>query len=312
MDWARSGASEGLQQYRARGPGAKMSMEVATLPLIPSGLRAQILGLLQSRSFVWAGNRHKGNPITDQEAFLYPWLDRLTGRLVRNRIAPSLARMFGVEESHLVMREHMVVKYDAENRFANPGVNPHVDQSCFSYVVLLNERSDFDGGGTQFDGLAPLNTEPGSSLLFSGRSQHAGANVTRGRRYIFTGFVDLRAPESVRLRVDSRIRAAGGRGCPAQRTFKRPYLRYNIDMLARLSGARGHALLRFLSNESSAALLPHADMRPHISRVQRWLRTGLHADAIGERLVKAVLDHESGADQERHAFRQVGRHTNYR
>jgi hypothetical protein len=62
----------------------------------------------------------------------------------------------------------------------------------FSFNILLNHPSEFEGGGTYFD--HPLNytrqIEQGSVLVHSGRRRHAGVEITAGIRFLLVGFID--------------------------------------------------------------------------------------------------------------------------
>ena len=76
----------------------------------------------------------------------------------------------------------------------------HRDWSELSFVIELSEAGvDFDGGATTWfsgDGAAArtfrLPLLRGGAVLFCGRVPHAGAEVTRGSRFIVAGFVRVR------------------------------------------------------------------------------------------------------------------------
>ena len=71
---------------------------------------------------------------------------------------------------------------------------PHADRSHLSFNLALN--SDFEGGGTLFPHFNGTHVmlAPGAVLVHSSRVNHAGANVTRGTRYILVGFVNVLLP----------------------------------------------------------------------------------------------------------------------
>ena len=59
-----------------------------------------------------------------------------------------------------------------------------------SFTVGLNDRSEYDGGGTHFGCLdRVLHAEVGGFTAFPGCLIHAGAPITRGTRYILVLFV---------------------------------------------------------------------------------------------------------------------------
>jgi len=58
--------------------------------------------------------------------------------------------------------------------------------------VLLNDPSDFDGGGTYIE--ADDHTYligQGDCFVHSGKLRHGGQAVTRGERYVLVAFVDV-------------------------------------------------------------------------------------------------------------------------
>ena len=59
-----------------------------------------------------------------------------------------------------------------------------------SFTVGLNDRSEYDGGGTHFECLdRVLHADCGQFTAFPGSLVHAGAPTTRGTRYILVLFV---------------------------------------------------------------------------------------------------------------------------
>ena len=68
-------------------------------------------------------------------------------------------------------------------------MNAHQDQSLISFTVGLNECSEYDGGGTFFECLDKvLYTDRGHFTAFAGSLTHAGAPITKGKRYILVLF----------------------------------------------------------------------------------------------------------------------------
>lgn len=99
----------------------------------------------------------------------------------------------------------------------------HTDGSIFSFNLLLNEPTDFDGGGTFFEATGqtvsadtitrspchaessrqplPLVRPPrhatppqvrasrGAAVGHSGQARHSGVAITRGERYLLVGFI---------------------------------------------------------------------------------------------------------------------------
>ena len=77
-------------------------------------------------------------------------------------------------------------------------VRLHKDNADASFILLLSEPSDFEGGGTIFQALGTspddaLPLEQGELIAFNGQLVHGAAAVTRGRRLVLSGFTTFDA-----------------------------------------------------------------------------------------------------------------------
>jgi len=92
-----------------------------------------------------------------------------------------------------------VVRYDAQEQASLP---THQDENTLSFTIALNDRSEYEGGGTFFERLRPvgssaetpfdetvLNADAGNVVAFPGKLRHGGKVVTAGRRYIIPLFI---------------------------------------------------------------------------------------------------------------------------
>ena len=72
-------------------------------------------------------------------------------------------------------------------------VRLHKDNADVSFIVLLSDPADFEGGGTTFEAIggAPLTLRRGEALIFAGQLVHGAAPVTSGRRYVLSGFTNF-------------------------------------------------------------------------------------------------------------------------
>ena len=166
----------------------------------------------------WTTKRHIAYPTTDIP------VDDIFGRfsivhgLVNGHVLPALARCFPMlDEESLRIKELFVCKFEATEG-KQRGLGPHKDGTPWSFVLCLNDSADYLGGGTFFEEIPasratiagkPLQSieadEPalgvlmrppegttgvGSAVFFSGKNRHRGEPVTRGVRYILTGFID--------------------------------------------------------------------------------------------------------------------------
>ena len=107
----------------------------------------------------------------------------------------------------------------------------HFDGGDVSFMLALSPRSDYDGGGTQFDALANssniLHLDQGDLVLFDANLFHEGVAITRGSRYLLVGFtctctnrhsqsvylnLQLQPTTRKRKRKDHQLDQNGGKG----------------------------------------------------------------------------------------------------
>lgn len=226
---------------------------------------------VSAASFVWTTDRHAKHPTTDVEVYSIPWLEEEMAAVLTERLLPAFASLFDVDERCLYLRDQFVVKYSSASG-AQRGLESHYDESCFSYVMQLNEPSCFVGGGTLFEHAERAITVPqGHTLLFCGYTQHTGVPITEGTRYILTGFVDYRAEaEAVRTFWPHASRPYGA----GSSDFPSPHLSVNRERLSQAyGGLRGDELLRAIAY--SPPRLSHVDMAQLRRRCAHWLEYGM-------------------------------------
>ena len=105
-----------------------------------------------------------------------------------------MAMLFKLRSSGLQIGEMFIAKYEFGHQSS---LGLHRDSHPFSFIICLNEPdNDFEGGGTRFhdeveEGGATKEKrpkEPGTAVAFCGFRLHEGLPVSRGTRYILTGF----------------------------------------------------------------------------------------------------------------------------
>ena len=135
----------------------------------------------------WQTTRHDNYPTTDIPVHEIPELD-VQPEL--NRIVDLTKSNYNLEHSSkLTPFDVFVVKYDAKGQ-RELGV--HRDKSELSFVLLLSNPSDFEGGGTYYEHAdMTISPEQGGLVLHCGKSKHAGKAITSGTRYILIGFMKV-------------------------------------------------------------------------------------------------------------------------
>ena len=129
---------------------------------------------------------------TDLPLSAVPQVELLVREAIFRRVLRPLAPPYTPPPAlpeHLEIIDLFYLRYSAapgEQR----GLSLHRDGSLFSFNVLLNEPSDFEGGGTHFEpsGLT-VQLARGAAVAHSGTVEHAGVPITSGERYLLVGFI---------------------------------------------------------------------------------------------------------------------------
>ncbi len=136
----------------------------------------------------WTTKRHRNYPSTELPVDKIPTIFGIileTLKTITNKISIS----YGLHDDMVLdIKDLFVVKYshDAQNQ-----LEMHTDVSFISFNILLNESSEFEGGGTYFDDGLTSRLEQGDILIHSSRIKHSGLPVTIGCRYLLVGFVNI-------------------------------------------------------------------------------------------------------------------------
>jgi len=141
----------------------------------------------------WTTKRHKSYPTTDVPVKKTPLWTEISS-IVATKVFHLIETRYGIPVDYLVLKDLFFVKYDAATPGAQKQLQWHRDGSAISFVILMNDPSEFTDGHTQFFSGQPVRHQSkGDTLLFSGRLMH-GAAIRTGKRYILAGFVYVRAP----------------------------------------------------------------------------------------------------------------------
>jgi hypothetical protein len=141
-----------------------------------------------SKNGGWTVDRHTKYPTTDLPVDKIPSIFGLvleTLKTITGRVSAS----YGLDDKMIInIKDLFVVKYsdDAQNQ-----LEMHCDGSFLSFSLLLNDASEFEGGGTYFDDGLTCRLNKGDMLLHSSQIKHSGLPITKGKRYLLVGFLDI-------------------------------------------------------------------------------------------------------------------------
>ena len=141
----------------------------------------------------WTRDRHVQAPTTDIPVSQVPAIREWFDEALTSTLFPMVASRFPhaiSDPAQLRVLDAFVVRYDAREQASLP---THVDENTFSFTIALNDRSEYEGGGTYFERLRPvgdasapfepttLNADAGGCVAFPGKLRHGGSVVTAGR-----------------------------------------------------------------------------------------------------------------------------------
>ena len=188
----------------------------------------------------WQKTRHRSYPTTDLNLVTDPFTraDRdWLGSVLDRRLAPTLARVYGVPASSIRANDMFVVRYDAKH--GQPYLRNHTDDSDISFNILLNE--DFEGGGTRFwdrvhqEAFAHVTpTRRGQVLMHSALIHHEGYHITAGTRMILVGFLSVDRVDPFHADQSTGLSTLASWGCWSwlHTRFKHAY-NIRLDRLAK-------------------------------------------------------------------------------
>jgi hypothetical protein len=104
----------------------------------------------QERKDGWTTSRHYAVPTTDIPIHEVPIILKWFNNVLVHRLRLLLALQFGKNEvgkngCNIHIHDAFVVQYDSKKQRHLP---LHRDQSTHSFTIALNQRNEYDGGGT--------------------------------------------------------------------------------------------------------------------------------------------------------------------
>lgn len=192
VDW-----KEGKQSLGMRGAVFR-----SKTPLLDPKDCAWVIEQVEAQAAIsgWTKDRHVQAPTTDIPVSSVPAIRDWFDEQLTTTLFPMLAARYPdviADPSELRVLDAFVVRYDAREQASLP---THQDENTFSFTIALNDRSEYEGGGTCFTRLKPvgaqgefqetlLNADAGGVVAFPGKLRHGGNVVTAGRRYIIPLFI---------------------------------------------------------------------------------------------------------------------------
>ena len=169
---------------------------VYAFPLLPPEEASSYVDAMETyaaQNGGWTTKRHDAYPTTDIPVKNTPLAGKISA-MVRDRVFPILSKVYGFKTKYLSIRDLFFVKYEAGE--GQNSLEFHRDGSLLSFNILCNRSSEFDGGGTLFEALGDRPVEPscGDLVVHSGKLRHSGRAITRGKRYLLVGFVNVSDP----------------------------------------------------------------------------------------------------------------------
>lgn len=168
----------------------------------------------------WRTKRHLQHASTDVDCSSDAQLLLACNTALEFSILPLLARLFELPRSTLRVEDLFVTKYSA-SAGEQASLGTHRDGSELSFVLLLNDPAEFEGGGTSFEAVEPaLVTRPrraGDLVAFCGQQDHGGVAVRSGARFILAGFVRVHDDRATKDAARELFCPCAGSTCAAKR-----------------------------------------------------------------------------------------------
>jgi hypothetical protein len=149
----------------------------------------------------WRTKRHDNFPTTDLDVFIdfpaYLGIDLLYDLAPLTDVIKDFYKL--PSASQLNSRDIFLARFISGGQ---QGLNIHCDGSQFSFVIALNDKAEYEGGGTMFPNLSPdimkkmdsngnvFKLDIGDIIIFPGGVvPHASEPILSGKRYILAGFI---------------------------------------------------------------------------------------------------------------------------
>ena len=136
----------------------------------------------------WTTKRHLNYPTTDINVNIIPSIYNLILHSLQTVLSKIVSSYNLHKDISLDVIDLFVVKY---SQHAQNHLEMHRDISFISFSILLNNNTEFEGGGTYFEDGLTTYLKQGELLIHSGFIRHSGLPVTKGVRYLLVGFLNI-------------------------------------------------------------------------------------------------------------------------
>ncbi|KAJ2599453.1 hypothetical protein H4R99_003711 [Coemansia sp. RSA 1722] len=135
----------------------------------------------------WTIQRHGAFPTRD-----IPVKNLSASAMVHEKLTkalfPKLELHTGIDAGYWTFRDLFVVGYHEDHQRA---LKLHTDGCLASLTLLLNDPSEFTGGGTFFSKFnLHINQVPGDAWVHDAKLSHSGVEILSGKRIIMVAFMD--------------------------------------------------------------------------------------------------------------------------
>lgn len=135
----------------------------------------------------WTTQRHGAFPTRDIPVKCLQVSDLVFARL-EQRLFPQLEAYTGISAEYWAFRDLFVVGYHEDHQRK---LDVHSDGCLASLTLLLNEASEFTGGGTYFEKFdMTVKQMSGDAWIHDGKLRHGGVAISSGKRIVMVAFMD--------------------------------------------------------------------------------------------------------------------------
>ena len=150
----------------------------------------------------WKSNRYQSFATTDIPlSKMHHTFDSFIRKEVFYKVYPRVIKHYKLENKFQIGPKYLFfVRYNDETEYRNTtdnfkqnSLNLHRDGSLISFNILLNELSEFEGGGTHFQNIdKTIAIERGDCCVHPGNILHCANGIIKGKRYVLVGFLNAK------------------------------------------------------------------------------------------------------------------------